>query len=99
MTRERRRYETTGKNQRHAGCSFNRPACLIFSKKVFFDMTLPETLEAIANLRDQAAKLEPALHRHLAVERDPATHATLHRMARVVGELRAVLETPVPAAK
>lgn len=56
-------------------------------------MTLKETLLAVADLRDQAAKLAPELAQHVLTERDPARHAALHRMHRVVHDL--LLAMPV----
>jgi hypothetical protein len=61
-------------------------------------MTLEQTKVALAKLRLDAERIEPTLHRLAAAAIDPATHARLHRAARVVSELRAVLETPVPLA-
>jgi hypothetical protein len=63
-------------------------------------MTLTEIKSgAVLKLRLDAERLERALHKHTAAERDPGTHAHLHRMARVIGELRTVLATPVPSIK
>ena len=61
-------------------------------------MTHDELMAALARLRDDATKLEPAIHKHTAAAlRDPATHASWQRMGRVVQELRMVLAAPVPS--
>jgi HD-GYP domain-containing protein (c-di-GMP phosphodiesterase class II) len=58
-------------------------------------MTYHELIAAIARLRDDATKLEPAIQKHAAAAAatDAGLHAHLHRMELAVGELRAVLAT------
>jgi hypothetical protein len=57
-------------------------------------MTLNQTLDAIARLRDEARKAERVLHRAAAAaNRDPAVHGALHRLHRVTADLCMV---PVP---
>jgi hypothetical protein len=50
-------------------------------------MNLSETLAAIAKLRIDAERIERALCKHVAAERNPVAHAKLHRLHSLVNAL------------
>jgi hypothetical protein len=57
-------------------------------------MTLTEVLAAIGKLRADAEQIEHALRHHVADERDPVRHGTLHRLHGVIRDF--VLATAMP---
>jgi hypothetical protein len=50
-------------------------------------MKLSELLAAISKLGRDAGEIEHDLHRHMTAERDPAAHARLHRLHRVIADM------------
>jgi hypothetical protein len=76
-------------NQRAAGLFFRfGSVALHISKSRSFKMTLEETRAALKQLRIDAERIERALHKHAAVERDPALHGKLFWPARRDSRLR-----------
>jgi hypothetical protein len=85
-----------GKQATRAFCSHWARAALFLNER-FFQMTLSETLAAIAKLHRDAAEIGRDLNQHVAAEeRDPVKHGRLHRLHRVVADLCFALCTPCP---